>query len=901
MKLYSICRIIKYPFSPMVELIQNKGFANQEEVMVKEVLCMPHSHLDVGYTHPQPMLLEQQVDYINQALELMEKTENYPEETKFRWTVEGSYVLKKWLETAPQEDMARMKKYLAEGRMCLTALPMHTTPGVNAREMVYMLSEKKELEEILDTKIHIAISHDVDGQPWPLGQMMLDSGIDFYLTGVNIHFGGLPFPRPLFFRWEMADGRKLDTFLGEHYSIFSQVIQSRDPSTEHVQNGLKEHIAWMEGNGYQKDYIFLTATNPPQYDNNPPDWKLPDLIQSYNDEGHEYKIRFVTAEELYEKLLQEEKECHCEVPVYKGDWTDYWNFGCASTARETRVNRLAKDTLQAAELLECYHLEKNLHYESAKQKCLENSMLYDEHTWGVSSSIANSKGAETYSQLVHKFNMAYTAADLSGYVLSRQMEKMAENPYQSDVLEGIMLVNPTPEEQKIELTYPERYRNAERHLSTRRSKTFVPYLELENEMKNDGILTVPPFTVKKMAWGELDQVKEDSKPYVRKYRYENGCLDTPYYMVQVDAESGKIQQIQEKSGNREILKTEKYGFFEPLIERIDEAEQENTRDTLFGDSVYLRNHNISQWNHDWKAKYTGLCLDSWHIEEEEYQVAIVWEGSMDGISTIRQKIIFYTYRPQIRMEIKMDKEAVEKPESLLFVIPLNLEKGWRCTYDTAGEQVRLDGEQLGNVCRDYLTVDTAVSMYDENLCVTLSCPDAPMVQVGNFNFGREKHSIPREKNPLLLAWPLNNYWTTNFMADQNGRMQFAYEFNIHDSFCAHQMRADGVQAKKPVKVNALVHAVNEEKQLLTCQGESAVLDVFPANEPGAMLLLLKNLSDREDTVTVQSKIWRMRAAACVTPQGIELEKLPITGRDVSVKMPPRALKLMKLYVEKNEA
>lgn len=868
--------------------------------MVKEVLCMPHSHLDVGYTHPQPMLLEQQVDYINQALELMKKTENYPEETKFRWTVEGSYVLEKWLETATQEEMVRMKKYLSEGRMCLTALPMHTTPGVNAREMAYMLSKKKELEQIFDTKIHIAISHDVDGQPWPLGQMMLDSGIDFYLTGVNIHFGGLPFPRPLFFRWEMVDGRKLDTFLGEHYSMFSQVIQSRDPSTGNVQNGLKEHITWMEQNGYQKDYIFLTATNPPQYDNNPPDWKLPDLIQSYNEEEHEYKIRFVTAEELYEKLLQEEKECHCEVPVYRGDWTDYWNFGCASTARETRVNRLAKDTLQAAELLECYHLEKNLHYESIKQKCLENIMLYDEHTWGASSSIANPKGAETYSQLVHKFGMAYTAADLSGYLLSKQMEKMAENPYQSDALEGLMFVNPTEKEQRIELLYPERYRNTERHLSTRRSKTFVPYLELGNEMENDGILTVPPFTVKKMTWAELDKVKEDSKPYVHMYHYENGCLETPYYTIQVDIESGKIWQIREKSRNGNLLNTEKYGFFEPLVERIDETNQENTRETLFGDSVYLRNHNISQWNHNWKAKYIGLSLDSWSIEEKEYQVSIVCEGRMDGISIIRQKIIFYTYRPQIRMEVEIDKQAVEKPESLLFVIPLNLEKGWNCTYDTAGEQICLDKEQLGNVCRDYLTVDTAVSMYDAKVCVTLSCPDAPMVQVGNFNFGREKHSIKREKNPLLLAWPLNNYWSTNFMADQNGKMKFAYELNVHDSFCAEQMRADGIQAKQPVKVNALVHAVNEEKRLLICQGESTVLDIFPANESGAMLVLLKNLSNIENTVVIQSKIWKIRAAAYVTPQETEIEKLSITEQNIFVKMLPRALKLIKLYVKREE-
>ena len=140
---------------------------------IKEIWCMPHSHLDVGYTHPQPLLLELQSEYIDQAIDICLRTADYPEESRFCWTIEANYVLKRWMETAEPERISLLKELIREKRICVTAFPMHTTPGCDLNEMVHMVAGLDALREETGADIKVAINHDVNGEPWTLGQVML--------------------------------------------------------------------------------------------------------------------------------------------------------------------------------------------------------------------------------------------------------------------------------------------------------------------------------------------------------------------------------------------------------------------------------------------------------------------------------------------------------------------------------------------------------------------------------------------------------------------------------------------------------------------------------------------------------------------------------------------------------
>lgn len=850
---------------------------------VKEILCLHHSHLDIGYTHPQPLLMELQRDYIDQAIDLCLQTEHLPEESRFRWTCEATYPVIRWLETASPSKIDQFRRLLLNGQMSISAMGMHTTPLCTSDQMARMLHPIRELRSRFGIALNTAINHDINGQPWPMGQILLDAGIEFYITGINIHFGGIPFPRPSLFRWQMPDQRGLLTFQGEHYSLFSQFFHTWEGETKRMDEGIKEYVSRLEKSGYDHDFVFLTATNPPLFDNNCPDTELAALIAKYNAEGHEQKIRFVTPEMLLERVRQIPGE---QVPAHSGDWTDYWNFGSGSSARETGLNRRAKEVLRKAELLEALQNErgKGNQYEHVKAEAQLNALLYDEHTWGAAHSITNPDHPEVRSQRIHKSHMAYQAADLSAYVLGRQMETFAGNPAQSTDPEGVMLVNTSAVHQQPELHIPEDFFAPGRHLSAVRVKQYLSYGQEERAVRYCGTVDLPPYSWKKIPFSKLQTQSKAAK----KYTVGDGLVDTPFYTLTFDPNSGRIIQLLDKQRNWNMLDTgSPWTLFEFVRETINPLHHSEHRSTFFPRDVDLGNRSISVWNHDWKARRSGPTrVLSFSVETTDDTVTYVMQLEAEGAQSLEQKIHFSVHHSRIGFRATVNKSDIRTPESIYFAFPLALEAGWRCNYDTAGMSVELDREQLGHVCRDWVTVDQTVSLHDGTKGVTLACPDAPLVQVGNFNFGQESREIERNANPLLLAWPMNNYWDTNFCASQPGIVHFHYELEPFGQFDPVEAYRLGMSAANPVAMNIAASCPQEENgQLLLTEGSGVVpLYVKPAADGRGFIVTLRNLGSgaTEFALTVSGK--DLSSAFLVNTLEEEVKSVPVQGGQVHLQM-----------------
>ncbi|KRF43832.1 glycosyl hydrolase-related protein [Paenibacillus sp. Soil787] len=830
---------------------------------IKEVLILHHSHLDVGYTHAQPILLEMQKEYIDQALLLCESTEHWSESNKFRWTCEATYPVLLWLELATEKQITDFKRFLANGQMSIAATYLHTTPLCTPEQITRMLYPIRELRERLGCEIKCAINHDINGQPWPYSQLLLDAGVEFYITGINIHMGGIPLTRPSAFHWQAPDGRKLLSFNGEHYSLFSQICYPENNSTDDVAKGLTKYLEKIEANpDYPFDFIYLTSTNIPAYDNNSPDKELAELFKVWNEEQREITLSFVTPEQLYAKVKKQETR----LQTHAGDWTDYWNFGSASSAKETKLNRRTKQGMKAVDLLEAFGAKGSASYVKAKKQAWDQINLYDEHTWGVWFSIADPNALDTDIQWAHKAHYAYLGNSLTGYLLGTQMEKLADNPQQSREPEGIMLVNPSSVPIKYDIKIPSSYLEKGRHLYDLRSREVLMNNESNNSVVSYGTVELPAFSwlklpIKALQEAEYSEALEinpgEIKDFVEPFSpvktknglvmIEEGLIETPFHRCSFDPSTGRILSLYDKGQNWEVLDSNSpYSLFQYVQETIDPLYHPNHRRTLFPRDIEKSNNSISCWNNDWKAKReTYTQFKSCKVERSANSTTLILQWDAFGVDNLEQSFTFFSYRDDIEMKASFYKQDITTPEGTYFAIPLNVQE-WRCHYDTAGQWVELDAEQLPGVCRDYLTVDKSVSVYDDQHGVTLVCSDAPLVQVGDFNFGKEQRSIDKQTNPLLLAWPMNNYWETNFRARQPGYHTFTYYLSTFKSFKQAEVMESAIRAVSPILTYPVIHCKEEEAgQFLQVIGEGVqVFDVKPAEEGAGIVIRLSNCTDQ---------------------------------------------------------
>ena len=859
-----------------------------EDVSVcKEVLILHHSHVDVGFTHPQSMYWELQKGYLQAALDMLDSSKpGLDDRSQPRWTAEVTAPVMQWLKTASKEDIARLKRHLKSGRLGISGFEYNTTPLCSSESLARQLYNISILRERFDADIRTVNQHDVTGIPWSAVDLLLDSRIELLIMGINLHLSGTPMPRPAVYRWRGPSGRELLVMNGEHYSMFDQWCNTSSRNLETIQTGLHKYLSHLHSLKYPYDFVYLSATHAPlMYDNSPPNQDLPDIIKRWNQECRQPRLRLITPNELLARLKQIPYE---QIPVVSGDWTDYWNFGSGSSAAETALSRRLSANISLIDLLRTAN-KADFQTDTAVERLWTDLNLYNEHTWGAYNTL-DADNPFVVTQWHLKAAPAYDGKPLSDYLLRRELHRLSGNTWQSWKTEAVLVVNPTGLRQNyyIPATWNRNGKQIESHyLSVEREDTARPLDKLY------GPVALEPFSWQIIPWSQLS-----AAPPSQSIQTGPGFIETDHYRLTFDKSQGRVLTLLDKANNRSVVNKESpWGFFQ----LIHECPSNHQRSAFHVRSVEGERYGRTGWKPDWQASRTSYTNQvDCQIEKHPRSATLVIQGAAEGVLNLEQRITLHADSRMIDLSAKFMKSDIRSPEAIYFAFPLNLPANWRAHFDTAGVPTELDKEQIPGSCRDWVTADTFASVHVPDFGITLYCPDAPLVQFGNFNWAKKQDFIAREANPLLLAWPLNNYWETNFRANQPGIIQLRYSFTTHGRFDSARAVLEGQQTcNPPVSHPVFDRATMEKGYFVRVLGNNVVANyIKPAVDHRGMIVRLLNLGEKPEIAQITLDAHPIEQAwFCGTLEN-NLRRLKIIHGAVTAEIPPRQITTVRMQTTK---
>lgn len=150
---------------------QNKANWNKtvtlEPVHPFEVYFLPHSHVDIGFTHLQAEVEKLQWRNFEQGIELAKKTADYPDGSRYKWNVEVLWAVDGYLKNASPETRAAFYDAVKKGWIGLDALYGSELTGLQRpEELMHVTAFANELEREQGIHIQSAMITDVPGYAW---------------------------------------------------------------------------------------------------------------------------------------------------------------------------------------------------------------------------------------------------------------------------------------------------------------------------------------------------------------------------------------------------------------------------------------------------------------------------------------------------------------------------------------------------------------------------------------------------------------------------------------------------------------------------------------------------------------------------------------------------------------
>ena len=798
-----------------------------------------HSHFDFGYTDPQAQVFAAQRSYLDSAVELIEQTADWPEESRFRWNSEALWAVVDWEKHRPRAQVEKFIELVKAGSIGLSALPYNLHTDVcSTDELRELLRDARRLRDQYGIQLASAMQTDVPGQVAGLPDALADLGVRYLSVAHN--WAGRSEPHtngainlPRMFRWRSLAGKEVLVWMTDSPHGLAYMEGPMLGFTEDydaVEHYLPAYLTAMATRGYpfppgvfgahgesmegRDPYpwdILHLRTQGYMGDNGPARGRLSEIVREWNETWDAPKLRVSRNEDFFEDA---EQRLGDELITVEGDWGDWWVEGVGSAAVPIALMREAQAGVTDARTLS--QLSAWLGGQAVADENADANSTYDaismfnEHTWGAGNSWMHGDSGFSSGELQWQWKVAQSliAQQRASDSVEESLAYLAEAVAPAEgAAVSFVVANPTGivRSGAVRFLLPEVSVGFERAIALVDARTgaelpFAVEAQENHAHRESGrwitarIADVPSFGVVR-----IDVLDRGDRAGLGADAGE----DSEYGLLSM-ADPGRSESGNLPDVTRSELLTLQNEYLRVVVDEHRSAiasivELATGRELVRADSVvgfngYVYDEYASSgagFNHLANKLAVSDRLEllatrtvgkpSRIVErtDDDIESRLVYEFQAAGADWVRVTLRLRTGEPRLLIENRLSKPSTLIKESAYFAFPFSGDDA-RLRYEVSGS-VTGDGlPHIPGAPQHMRAVRDWVTVSTDDGVAAWVTRDAPLI---------EPHTIavpyspfPSSTSPAeagtIYSWLHNNLWDTNFPIEQAFEASFHYAVGV---------------------------------------------------------------------------------------------------------------------------
>lgn len=784
-----------------------------------EIYLVHQTHLDIGYTHTQPDVMNVQVDHIYKALDYIDQSKNRPEAETFKWHPEGMWAVEEFLNhRASEADKNRFIQATRNKTMHMDAMYAQAMTGIySEEELIELMGAAKRYQQQYGVNITSAMQTDVPGYSWGLATAFGLWGVKYLNVGPNVgHRVGHTFEwgdKPFYWVSPCGQHKILFWMASTAYSWFHGCPVGHCITSD--EGKILKYLNELKSRNYPYDMVNIRYNIGA--DNGPPNPALSECVHQWNTKYAYPKLIIAANSEMMEEF---ERRYGSQIPVRKKDFTPYWEDGCASTSADTVINRSAAEKIVQTQTLWSM-LNAGAFPHEAFDQAWQKIIMYDEHTWGAHNSISEPDSAFAVQQAEYKKQFAVDAAAMTEQLFSQSIT-------------GIQKARTNTIDIFNTLNWP---------------RTELVLISASDSSAGDVVKddTGSIIASQRLSTGELAFVAANVPALgAKRYTIAPGKSNA----------SGKAT-VSDNSISNGLMTTQWNAQNGAITSLTHTGIPGNLVDTAIGEGIndylYILGRKAAE-GHQRISEPVKVTV----IDKGPLVAAVRITSSAPGCKSLDRVIRLVDGSDQLFITNTVDKLKVRDPESVSFGFPFHVPDGLM-KINLQWGVMQPEADQIEGANKDFFCTRRWIDVSNKTYGVTWSSLDAPMVLFNPIAFStggwdKESYRTFIEPGQAFHSWVMNNHWETNYKADQEGKVTFRYALKPHtggyDSVKAEQFGRALHQPMLAVSVNPSQPTITP---LLQVQGDGIVVSTIEPSRDGTALMVRLYNSDAAHTIPVTVK------------------------------------------------